>query len=108
VPRAEQQSPAIKITPKQHFPKQPPPFNSIILSLNTIKYNLIPFNRMTGNLTKDNLCVIATPTSIIAFSITPSVSSTLVKSDEILDNSTYYSGICFKCLSKYTKPSSDL
>jgi hypothetical protein len=52
VPGAEQQSPAIEITLKQHPPKQPPPLNSIIISLNTTEFNLSPFNNMTGNLLK--------------------------------------------------------
>ena len=61
VPIAEQQSPAIEITPKQHPPKQPLPFNSITLNLNAIKYSLSPFNSMTGDITEDNLRAIATP-----------------------------------------------
>ena len=63
---------------------------------------------MAGDLTEDNLRAIITPASIIAFSVAPSVSSAPVESDEIPDNSTYYSGICFKRLPEYTKPSSDL
>ena len=63
---------------------------------------------MAGDLIKDNLCAITMPASTIALSITPSVSSAPVESDEILDDSTYYSSICFKCLPEYTKPSSDL
>jgi hypothetical protein len=108
VPGAEQQSPAIEITLKQHPPKQPLFFNSIILSLNATKYNLISFNRMTGDFTENNLYAIAMPASIIALSVIPLVFFTLVESDEILDNNIYYGGICFKCLPKYTKPSLDL
>ena len=108
VPRVEQQSPTIKINPKQHPPKRPPPFNSIILNLNATKYNLNPFTSMTGDLTEDNLRAIATPASTVALSVAPLVSSTPVESDEIPDDGTYYGGICFERLPKYTTPSSDL
>ena len=75
-----------------------------MLSLNATKYNLIPFNRIMGDFTKDNLYIIATPISIIALSVTPLVFFALVKSNKILNNSTYYSSICFKRLFKYIKP----
>jgi len=63
---------------------------------------------MMGDLTKDNLRVIATPNSTITLNITPLVSSALVESDKIPNNSTYYVGIYFKRLFKYIKPSLDL
>ena len=63
---------------------------------------------MTGDLTEDNLRVIATPASTVALSVAPLVSSALVESDKIPDDGTYYGGICFERLPEYTKPSSDL
>ena len=61
-----------------------------------------------GDLTENNLHAIAMPTSIITLSVAPSVFSTLMESDEILNNGTYYGGICFERLSKYIKSSLDL
>ena len=108
VPGVEQQSPAIEINPKQHPPKRPPPFNFIILNPNTTKYSPSPFTSMTGNLIEDNLRAIATSASTVALSVAPLVSFTPVESDKIPDNGTYYVGICFEHLPKYTKPSLDL
>ena len=100
----EQQSPAIKITLKQHPSKRLLSFNSFILNLNATKYNLSPFNSITGDLIKNNLRVIIMLASIVALSVAVLVSSALAESDKILDNNTYYSSIYFKRLLKYIKP----
>ena len=66
-----------------------------MISLNTTEFNLSPFNNMTSDLTEANLCAIATPTSTIALSVAPLVSSAFPESDDIPDDGTYYSGIDF-------------
>ena len=63
---------------------------------------------MMSDLTEANLHAIATPTSTIALSVAPSVSSALPEADNIPDDSTYYGGINFLRLPGYIKPSSEL
>jgi hypothetical protein len=56
---------------------------------------------MLGDLTEANLRAIATPTSTIALSVAPSVSSAFPEVDNIPDGGTYYDGINFLRLPSY-------
>ena len=67
----------------------------LLKALTLVKFNLSPSSSMTGDLTKDNLRAIATPTSTIALSVAPLVSSAPVDLDNIPDNGTYFDGINF-------------
>jgi hypothetical protein len=54
-----------------------------------------------GDFTEANLRAIATPTSTIALSVAPSVSSAFPEADNIPDDGTYYGGINFLRLPSY-------
>jgi hypothetical protein len=62
---------------------------------------------MMGNLTEANLHANSTPTSTIALSVVPSVSSAFPEDDNIPDDGTYYGSINFLRLPGYIKPFSE-